>query len=79
MIVSVMSKAIPCRPRECLERHFSNTDFNLSRFGMLPVPHISEPSINMMTNDHGMGSPFIINAVRIPPDAERVTDADEEV
>jgi len=46
---------------------------------MLPVPHISEPSINMMTNDHGMGSPFIINAVRIPPDAERVTDADEEV
>jgi len=26
-----------------------------------------------------MGSPLIINAVRIPPDAERVTDADEEV
>ena len=26
-----------------------------------------------------MGSPLILNAVRIPPDAERVTDADEEV
>lgn len=35
-------------------------------------------------NDYGqgsscIGSPLIINAVRIPQDAERVIDADEEV